>query len=134
MQHMIGRFRWPLALATVLALNAALWAAQFGFALPQPLKNYFLGPKMIRAEVLLKTDGVVHDYRIDRGRIRAIAGNTISVTERDGSTQQIDVAADAVIRINGRPASFSALRRKMLVETIRDGDAPADRVFAYGRR
>ena len=132
---MIRRFRWPLALGAVLTVNAALWLAQFGFALPQPLKNYLLGPKMIRAEVIVKTDGVVHDIRVDRGRIRNISGNVITIAERDGTDVQVQVAPDARVRLNGSPSSLSALHRKMLVETYRDpGDSPAERVFAYGRR
>jgi hypothetical protein len=71
----------------------SLWLAQFGLALPRPVKNYLLGPDMIRAEILLRTDGALHDIRIDRGRIRKITGYTLAVAERDGTVVEIPVAA-----------------------------------------
>jgi len=120
--------------AALLALNAALLAEGAGLALPDSLGTYFFGPKLVRAEVLVKDGGVLHDYRIDRGVIRAKSGGAlISVLERDGSLVPISVAPGASITIGGRPASFSALRRGMVVTVIRDGDAPASEVRASRR-
>ena len=51
-------------------MNATLRVAQPGLALPGSLANYFFGPKLVRAEVLVKDGGVLHDYRVDRGTIR----------------------------------------------------------------
>ncbi len=120
--------------AALLALNAALLAEGAGLALPGSLGTYFFGPKLVRAEVLVKDGGVLHDYRIDRGVIRAKSGGAlISVLERDGSLVPISVAPGASITIGGRPASFSALRRGMVVTVIRDGDAPASEVRASRR-
>lgn len=116
--------------AALLALNAALLAEGAGLALPGSLGNYFFGPKLVRAEVLVKDGGVLHDYRIDRGVIRAKSAGTLSVLERDGSLVPIPVAPAAAITIGGRPAAFSALRRGMVVTVIRDGDAPATEVRA----
>ena len=117
--------------AVLLALNAVLLVAQPGLAVPGSLGNYFFGPKLVRAEVLVQDGGVLHDYRIDRGVIRAKSGGAlISVLERDGSLVPISVAPGASITIGGRPASFSALRRGMVVTVIRDGDAPATEVRA----
>ncbi len=120
--------------AALLALNAALLAEGAGLALPDSLGTYFFGPKLVRAEVLVKDGGILHDYRIDRGVIRAKSGGAlISVLERDGSLVPISVAPGASITIGGRPASFSALRRGMVVTVIRDGDAPASEVRASRR-
>jgi len=120
--------------AALLALNAALLAEGAALALPGSLGTYFFGPKLVRAEVLVKDGGVLHDYRIDRGVIRAKSGGAlISVLERDGSLVPISVAPGASITIGGRPASFSALRRGMVVTVIRDGDAPASEVRASRR-
>ena len=120
--------------AALLALNAALLAEGAGLALPGSLGTYFFGPKLVRAEVLVKDGGILHDYRIDRGVIRAKSGGAlISVLERDGSLVPISVAPGASITIGGRPASFSALRRGMVVTVIRDGDAPASEVRASRR-
>ncbi len=114
----------------LLAVNATLLLAQPGLALPGSLGNYFFGPKLVRAEVLVKDGGVLHDYRVDRGIIRAKANGSLSVLERDGSLVTISVAPTAAITIGGRPASFAALRRGMVATIIRDGDAPANEVRA----
>ena len=116
--------------AALLALNAVLLAEGAGLALPGSLGGYFFGPKLVRAEVLVKDGGVLHDYRVDRGVIRAKANGALSVLERDGSLVTIAVAPAAAITINGRPAAFSELRRGMVATIIRDGDAPANEVRA----
>lgn len=118
------------ALAALLALNALLFVAQPALALPGSLATYFFGPKLVRAEVLIKDGGVLHDYRIDRGVIRAKSPGTLSVLERDGSLIPIPIAPSAAITLGGRPSEFSALRRGMVVTVIRDGDAPASEVRA----
>ena len=119
--------------AALLALNAVLLAEGAGMALPGPLGNYFLGPNLVRMEVLVKDGGVLHDYRVDRGVIRAKANGTLTLLERDGSLVPIAVAPAAAITIGGRPASFAALRRGMVATVIRDGDAPATEVRATRR-
>jgi len=116
--------------AALLALNAVLLAEGAGLALPGSLGGYFFGPKLVRAEVLIKDGGVLHDYRVDRGVIRAKPDGALSVLERDGSVVTIPVAPSAAITIGGIPASFSALRRGMVATVIRDGDAPATEVRA----
>lgn len=117
------------AVAALLAVNAVLLAAQPGFAspaaLPRSLANYFFGPKLIRAEVLVKDDGVLRGYRIDRGVIRAKADGSLTIRERDATIVAIAVSPSASISVRGRPSSFSALRRGMFVTVIREGDAPA---------
>jgi len=119
--------------AALLAVNATLLVAQPGLALPGSLGSYFFGPKLVRAEVLVKDGGVLHDYRVDRGTIRSKAGGTLTLLERDGSVVAIPVAPNAAITIGGQPASYSALRRGMVATVIRDGDAPANEVRATRR-
>lgn len=121
------------AIAALLALNAVLVLVQPGLALPNGLAAYFFGPKLVRAEVLVKDGGVLHDYRVDRGTIRNKAGGTLTLLERDGSLVPIPVAAGAAITIAGRPAAYSELRRGMVATVIRDGDAPANEVRATRR-
>jgi hypothetical protein len=122
------------AVAALLALNAVLVGAQLaGAALPGGLGNYFFGPKMVRAEVLVKDGGVLHDYRIDRGTIRAKAPGSLTLRERDGTLATIAVAPDATVLVDGRSAAFQSLRRGMVAVVIRDGDAPAFEVRAAGR-
>ena len=119
--------------AALLALNAVLLAEGAGMALPGSLGSYFFGPKLVRAEVLVKDGGVLHDYRVDVGVIRAKANGSLSVLERDGSVVTIAVAPGATITINGQTATFAALRRGMVATIIRDGDAPANEVRAIRR-
>ena len=119
--------------AALLAVNATLLVAQPGLALPGSLGNYFFGPKLVRAEVLVKDGGVLHDYRVDRGVIRAKSPGMLSLLERDGSVVSIAVAPTAAITFNGRPITFSALRRQMVATVIRDGDSPAIEVRATTR-
>jgi hypothetical protein len=119
--------------AALLALNGALLAEGAGLALPGSLGTYFFGPKLVRAEVLVKDGGVLHDYRVDRGVIRAKSPGTLSLLERDGSVVSIAVAPTATITLDGRPIAFSALRRPMVATVIRDGDSPATEVRATTR-
>ena len=118
------------ALVALLVVNAVLLAAQPGFArtgaLPGSLANYFFGPKLIRAEVLVRDGGGLHAYRIDRGVIRAKTDGTLTLREQDGTiVPTIPVSPAAAITVRGQPSSFSALRRGMFVTVIREGDAPA---------
>ena len=119
--------------AALLAVNAVLLAAQPGLAIPGSLGGYFFGPKLVRAEVLVNDAGVLHDYRIDRGVIRAKAPGSLTLRERDGSLQTIAISANASITSGGRPVPFSLLRRGMTATVIRDGDAPAIEVRVAGR-
>lgn len=128
------RRRWLLGLAAVLALNASLWLATAGFgALPRPLLDYFFGPKLVRAEVIVKDGSVLHDYRIDRGRIRAVSGSSVTLLARDGTLVTIPVAPGAQVRQAGAPTTLSSLRRNWVATTIRDGNAPAEQVLVTRR-
>jgi hypothetical protein len=124
------RKRWALVLGALatLVLATAFATARAIPGLPENLPRYLLGPKLVRAEVVVLDGGVLHDYRIDRGRIRALTRSSITIRERDGSIVTIPFATTARIRLNGRPAGLAALRRGMMVLTVRDGDAPAERI------
>ena len=50
---------------------AAFALVQAGAAGIGSLGNFFFGPKLVRAEVMTNEGGTIHDYRVDRGRIRA---------------------------------------------------------------
>jgi hypothetical protein len=122
----------------LLGLNAVLLAAQPGLALPRVLANYFFGPGMVRAEVVMQDRGQIHLYRIDRGRIRSLGPDSIVLRERDGRIETVAIAPDAEIvgvprRGRGGRQTLHGLRRGMFVETVRDGDAPAERVRVLPR-
>jgi hypothetical protein len=120
--------------AALLAVNAVLLGAQVADgALPRSLAGYLFGPRMVRAEVVVKDGTGLHDYRLDRGTIRDKAPGSLTLRERDGTVVTLAVAGDAAVTLNGRPASFGSLRRGMVAVVIRDGDAPAFDVRANGR-
>jgi hypothetical protein len=131
--HMPKRTKALWALVALLLVNAVLLVTQPALALPGSLGNFFFGPKLIRAEVLLTDGSGVRLYRIDRGVIRDKSGGTLTLRERDGTLVPIAVSPTAAITIGGRPAGFGALRRGMSATVIRDGDAPAVEVRATRR-
>ena len=122
------------AVVALLTVNAVLLAAQPGLALtgvlPGSLGSFFFGSNLVRAEILVKDDTGLRDYRVDKGVIRDRSSGSLTIRERDGSLVTIAVAPNATISLRGRPLSFSALRRGMTVTVIRDGDAPAIEIRA----
>jgi hypothetical protein len=118
------------AVAALLLVNAVLVAAGPGLALPGNLGNYFFGPRLVRAEVLVRDSGALHVYRVDRGTIRGKSPGQLVLREGDGTLVTIAVAPTAAITVQGRPAAFNQLRRGMVATVIREGDAPAAEVRA----
>jgi len=127
-----------LRVAATVGLAAAVCAALLagsGLALPQPYYAYFFGANMVRAEVILKTKDSVRDYRLDRGRVRAVSANSVTLRARDGLMVVVPVAAGARVQINGRPVGgLFALRRGMEAVSVRQGGAPAESVHAASKR
>ena len=121
------------ALCALLALNAVLLVAQRGLALPRNLSAYLLGPAMVRAEVIVKEGAVLHDYRLDRGRIRTVSAGSLSILEADGTVVSVAVAPNAAVTLHGARVPLSALKPRMKVLVIRNGDAAAIEVRATRR-
>lgn len=117
-----------------LAAALALATTQLGSALSQPFGSFFYGPSMVRAEAVLKVGTDIHDYRVDRGRVRAVTATSVTLRERDGHTETIAIGTNAGIQVNGRPATLAALRRGMDAVAVREGDDPAELLHAAGRR
>jgi hypothetical protein len=92
-----------------------------------------LGPGFVRAEIVTRSGGTLHDYRVDRGRIRQVKPGALTLKELDGTVVTIPVAESAQVRLGGRAAVLAELRRGMQATTVRDGDAPALRVVASVR-
>ena len=127
------RTAFLLALGALLALNAALLLVQSGLALPGSLTAYLLGPKMVKAEVVLKDGGVTYDYRLDQGKIRAVGPSSLTLYERTGDVVIVPVSPGARVTLGGRAVSLAALRKGMRAQTVRNGSAPADTVQAFRR-
>ena len=125
-----------IALAAAATTIVALALVQAGAAGPgSSLGSYFFGPKLVRAEVVMNEAGTIHDYRVDRGKIRGITRGSLSLTlfERDGTLVTVSVAPNANITLGGVTVPFNRLRRGFTATTVRDGAAAASIVQATAR-
>jgi len=126
---------WTIAAATVAALVVGVTSFAASSAPPpeaRALGELFFSKSMARAEVVLVSRGVVHDYRIDQGKIVSIRQSTIELLERDGTRQVIPVSPTAQVFVNGRFATLASVPLRMNAITIRDGDQPAHSVRVTG--
>ena len=122
-----------LVVAALLTLNAVLLLVQPGLALPGSLAAYLLGPKMVKAEVIIKEGKTTYDYRIDQGKIRAVSSTSVTLWERTGEVVTIPVSPGARVTLGGKTVLLTALKKGMRAQTIRNGSAPADTVQAFRR-
>jgi hypothetical protein len=131
----MSRRRFTILAVALVALNSFFWLAQGGLALPKAVISQFFGTKMIRAEVVVRGPSPTNplDYRIDRGVITAVGAGTITLSEQDGTSWSIPVAADA--RVVGLPRfrSVDQLRPRLRVVVYRPANAPAELVQVEGR-
>jgi hypothetical protein len=125
--------RRPLGIAAAATAVAGLALVQSGAAGPTSLGNFFFGPKLVRAEVITNEGGTIHDYRVDRGRIRAVTPSSLTLFEKDGTLVTVPVAATADIRLDGATVPLTRLRRGFVATTVRDGAASASIVIATHR-
>jgi hypothetical protein len=133
MRRMTRRTLALLAVATLLALNATLLLVQPGLALPGSLAAWLLGPKMVKAEIVVKDGGTTYDYRIDQGKIRAVTSTSLTLYERTGDVVTIPVSPGARVTLGGKAVLLTALKKGMRAQTVRNGSAPADTVQAFRR-
>jgi len=78
-------------------------------------------------------NGRPHTLIYDRGRVTAVGASSLTLREPDGSIVTIQVAAAAVIRLNGRAATFAQIQPGFLVQTLGVDGNPARRVQATAR-
>src|ERR671932_2323089 len=133
MKSMTRRTLALLAVYALLALNSTLLLVQPGLALPGSLANYLLGPKMVKAEIILKQGKTTYDYRLDQGKVRAVSSTSVTLWERTGEVVTIPVSPGARVTLGGKTVLLTALKKGMRVQTVRNGSAPADTVLAFGR-
>ena len=122
-----------LVVAALLAVNATLLLVQPGLALPGSLAAYLLGPKMVKAEVVIKEGKTTYDYRIDQGKLRAVSSTSVTLYERTGELVVVPVSPGARVTLGGKTVLLTTLRKGMRVQTVRNGSAPADTVQAFRR-
>jgi hypothetical protein len=148
--QMSSRKHWQIGAAAVAAVAVGVGgglAVQDGFASTQAdsphaatavpckqLGGYFFGPNLVRADIALFVQGSAHLFRVDRGRVKSVSIDSITVRERDGTQVMIPVAPGATVRVNGRLSTLAGLRKRHVVLTIRDGDSPASCVLATSGR
>jgi hypothetical protein len=93
------------------------------------LGRTFFGSGLVRAEVLNYTGSIVHDVRIDEGRIVAVKPASVTLLERDGSRQPIPVGSSTLYTLSGQPVDQSAVVKGLTAITIREGDGPAEQIL-----
>jgi len=123
---LMTRRRFMLLAVTLVALNTFFWLAATGFALPKSIVTQFFGNRMVRAEVILQGPAGPQDWRIDRGLITAITGQTLTLKEADGTVVSVDVDPNA--RVQGA----RKLRTRLRVVVYHQANAPADLVQVEG--
>jgi hypothetical protein len=103
--------RFILLAGVLVTLNVALWLATPGLALRRAIVNELFGPKMVRAQVHLKSG---QDLNLDRGVITQVSSTQLTLREFDGRIQPIPLdPTTAVIRVaTGRRLPLSALARR----------------------
>jgi hypothetical protein len=116
-------------------LTALLLAPSGLLAAPYDVLRPLLANGLVRAEIVTRSGGALHDYRVDKGRIRAVRplALTLTLREADGTVATIPLAPGANVTLAGRPVELAQLRRGMQALTIRDGDAAATRVVVTRR-
>jgi hypothetical protein len=133
MKSMTRRTFALLVVAALLAVNATLLLVQPGLALPGSLAAYLLGPKMVKAEVVIKEGKTTYDYRIDQGKLRAVSSTSVTLYERTGELVVVPVSPGARVTLGGKTVLLTTLKKGMRVQTVRNGSAPADTVQAFRR-
>jgi hypothetical protein len=120
------RRRFMLLVVTLVALNTFFWLAATGFALPKSIITQFFGNRMVRAEVIVQGPAGPQDWRIDRGVITAVAGNTLTLREADGTVVSVDI--DPAAKIQGT----KKLRTHLRVVVYHQANIAADLVQVEG--
>jgi len=102
--------------------------------IPYASVSALLGPRMFRTEVALKSaDNVLHDFLLDHGRLKQVNGANLIIREADGTVVTVSTSTFARVKVNGKAASYAQLRKGMMATTMRDGDKPADQIWATGK-
>ncbi len=127
------RARTLLAIGSVAA--AVLIASSAGFAsrgappgAARDLAQTYFSSSLLRAEVVAVVGRVLHDYRIDEGRVTAVRTGAIDLLERDGTRQTIAIGSQTLIVGLGRLFGARTLVRVPRVVVVRDGNGPATQI------
>lgn len=122
--------RFTLLAAALLGLNLCFLLVPVGVAGSGSLAAFLFGPRMMRAEVVMK-DG--SDYLADRGRITSVAGGSLTLREADGRLVTVQVSPSAQVTLGGVPTTVAALHRGLRATVVRGSNGPATFVQAQRR-
>jgi hypothetical protein len=133
MWRMTRRLRVLLAAGVLLLLCGGAAVAAGHFDSEQALRNFLFGPKLVRAEIVVRDAQGLHDYRIDRGRVLRVRPGTIMLRERDGTSVAVPLAPNVRVRLDGGIVPLSSVVRGMVATTVRDGEGAATQLLARER-
>jgi hypothetical protein len=128
-RHPLARARTLFAtgVSLVVALTATAAAQSARVAPPtiaRSLAQTYFTITFTRAEVLTVVGRVVHDYRIDEGRVIAVRPNAIDLLERDGTRQTVALNSQTQMP-GGRLAGVAIGLRGSRVVTLTDNGGAA---------
>jgi len=126
--------RFILLAVGLVALNVFFWLAPAGLAVREALINQLFGPRLIRAEVVVRgTGNTTQDYLIDRGVTTVVGPDSLVLREQDGKLQTIGLAATTQVTGPARFASVALLRKNLRLLVFREGNGPASLIQVEGR-
>ena len=102
-------------------------------SLGESIAESLFGGGFVRAEVIVKRGGILHSYRLDRGRIRAFDRASLTLREADGTMVVVPISPTTRFHLGGVRVRFAAVRIGMIATTRRDGDQPAQQVVLVPR-
>jgi hypothetical protein len=92
-----------------------------------------VGSGLIRAEVVAYNGEALGSARLDQGTIEVFGGGSLTLSERDGSRVQMQIAGNAAVQLNGRSAPVSSLAPGQKALTLRPIGGAAEQIWASGR-
>ncbi len=125
--------RAPRGLRIVTVRDGDGPATQIWFAgAARALGRTLFGGTLARAELVTYDGKIVHDFRIDEGRVSAVRPGSVTLTERDGTQQSIAVGPSTQVTTFGIASDLSALTKGVTAISIREGDGPAQLIRILG--
>ncbi len=89
----------------------------------------------VRAEVVSQTSGgQLDDSRADTGVINSVDDTSLTLSESDGTTIQLQIDNTTQVQINNKAAAVTELGPGMRVTTIRSGEGAIGQIWASGKK
>jgi hypothetical protein len=114
-----------VGLACALALSATAFAGD-------PTAGFPAGWTHLQINVV-GPNGRAHTEIFDRGRVQSVTPSSLTLRENDGSVVMIQVAPNALVRVDGRLGSLSQIGVGFFVRTLGIDGLPARAVAATTR-